>query len=33
MVKAISDSAHDVVERFGIDVESKTKNLFLSDVR
>ena len=32
MVKAITDRTHNFVERIGIDVESKTKNLFLFDV-
>jgi hypothetical protein len=32
MAKAISDSAHNFVERTRIDVESKAKNIFLLDV-
>jgi hypothetical protein len=32
MAKAISDRAHDLVERFGINVESKAKDLLLLDV-
>jgi hypothetical protein len=32
MAKAITDRTHNFVERIGIDVESKTKNLFLFDV-
>jgi len=32
MVKAFSDCAHNFVERLKINVESKAKNFFLSDV-
>jgi hypothetical protein len=32
MAKAITDRTHNFVERIGIDVESKAKNILLFDV-